>query len=101
SAFRDKDEQCSPSLGGVGLRRAATAVMVAVLLAVTTLIVGRPGAAVTTPFRGRFDANTNGSIILRGNSNLTCLLTGQPTCTQARNGTATGGSANNNSYAMA
>jgi uncharacterized repeat protein (TIGR01451 family) len=65
------------------------------------LSAGRAGAAVTTPFRGRFDANTNGSIILRGNSNLTCLLTGQPTCTQARNGTATGGSANNNSYAMA
>ncbi|WP_203676240.1 Ig-like domain-containing protein, partial [Actinoplanes siamensis] len=85
----------------MGLRRAATALMVAALLAVTALTVGRAGAAVTTPFRDRFDANTNGSIILRGNSNLTCLLTGQPTCAQARNGTATGGSANNNSYAMA
>ncbi|WP_433303609.1 Ig-like domain-containing protein [Actinoplanes sp. CA-030573] len=87
----------------MGLRRAATALMIAfaVLLAVTIPPGGRAGAAITTPFRGRFDANTNGSIILRGNSNLTCLLTGQPTCTQARNGTATGGSANNNSYAMA
>ncbi|GAA2888668.1 hypothetical protein Acy02nite_70610 [Actinoplanes cyaneus] len=77
------------------------ALMVAVLLAVTMLTVGRAGAAFPTPFRDRFDANTNGSIILRGNANLTCLLTGQPTCTQARNGTATGAVANNNSYTMA
>ncbi|WIM95009.1 Ig-like domain-containing protein [Actinoplanes oblitus] len=85
----------------MGLRRAATAMLVAVLLAVTMLTAGRAGAAISSPFRARFDANTNGSIILRGNANLTCLQTGQPTCAQARNGTAVGTSANNNSYAMA
>ncbi|MET0418412.1 MAG: Ig-like domain-containing protein [Actinoplanes sp.] len=87
----------------MGIRRAATALMVVVtvLLAVTPLPAGRAGAAVTTSFRSRFDANTNGSIMLRGNSNLTCLLAGQPLCAQARNGNATGGSANNNSYTMA
>src|SRR4051812_37251821 len=62
--------------------------------------IGRAAAAVTTPFTARFDVNTNGSILLRGNSNLTCLI-GAGSCAQARAGTASGNNANNNAYAMA
>jgi hypothetical protein len=72
----------------VGIRRATAAllIVIAVLLSATTLFAGRAGAGVTTPFSARFDVNTNGAIMLRGNSNVTCLLTGQATCPQARNG---------------
>src|SRR3954452_11237382 len=69
-----------------------------VLLTATTLAVRVAGAAaITSPFTTRFDVNANGSILLRGNSNLTCP-TLVATCPPARNG---GGSApNNNSYTM-
>ena len=73
----------------MGVRRvcAALTVVAAVLLGATTLVAGRAAAGVTTPFGARFHVDTNGSILLRGNSNLTCLLAGQATCPQARNGT--------------
>ncbi|MFC7273892.1 Ig-like domain-containing protein [Paractinoplanes rhizophilus] len=86
----------------MGVRRtsAALVVVVAVLLAAATLITGRADAGVTTTsFNARFEVNTNGAILLRGNTVLTC--TTLATCPQAQNGTATGGNANNNSYPMA
>ncbi|WP_433371319.1 Ig-like domain-containing protein [Actinoplanes sp. CA-142083] len=86
----------------MGVRRASAAliVVVAALLAATTWITGHAEAAVTTPFTPRFEVNANGSILLRGNSNLTCVL-GAGSCALARSGNASGGAANNNSYAMA
>src|SRR5690242_14709242 len=86
----------------MGVRRvvAAVAVVFAVLFTGTVLIGGRAEAGVTTPFGTRFQANTNGAILLRGNSNLTCV-TALANCTSARNGTAAGANLNNNTYAMA
>ncbi|GIM93546.1 Ig-like domain-containing protein [Paractinoplanes toevensis] len=82
----------------MGVRRvaAALAVAVALLLAATTFATRPAVAAITTPFTSRFDTNANGSILLRGNSNLTCTLS--LACSAARNGS--GGSLNNNNFAM-
>ena len=86
----------------MGVRRAvaALAVVIAVLLTGTVLVGGRAEAGVTTPFGIRYQTNTNGAILLRGNSNLTCV-TALAGCTSARNGTAVGANLNNNTYAMA
>ncbi|WP_169789876.1 Ig-like domain-containing protein [Actinoplanes subtropicus] len=86
----------------MGVRRAvaALAVVLAVLLTGTVLVAGRAEASITTPFGIRFQTNTNGAILLRGNSNLTCV-TALANCTSARNGTAVGANLNNNTYAMA
>src|SRR4051812_17754191 len=61
------------------------------------LPVGPASAAITTPFALRFDVNANGSILLRGNSNLTCP-TAASGCAAARNGT--GGLVDDNDFAM-
>ncbi|HEY0002311.1 MAG TPA: hypothetical protein VGB74_17810, partial [Actinoplanes sp.] len=83
----------------MGVRRAAAALVVLVAVLLTAVHApGRAQAAITTPFTVRFDVNTNGSILLRGNSNLTCptIATG---CPQARNGA--GAVLNNNNFTMA
>ncbi len=72
-------------------------VVVAVLAAATIKVTGPALAAITTPFTTRFDVNVNGSILLRGNSNLTCPQA-DPDCTPARSGQ--GGVVNNNNFAM-
>ncbi|MFI5895338.1 beta strand repeat-containing protein [Actinoplanes sp. NPDC051513] len=87
----------------MGVRRASAAliVLVAVLLAAATLVTGRADAGVTTTsFNTRFDANTNGSILLRGNTLLTCIPP-PAACGNAQTGSNTGANANNNTYAMA
>ena len=71
------------------MRRSAAALFVLMTLLLAAIHApGRAEAAITTPFTVRFDVNTNGSILLRGNSNLTCpSLTVIPNCANARNGT--------------
>ncbi|GIF24155.1 putative repeat protein (TIGR01451 family) [Actinoplanes tereljensis] len=80
------------------MRRAAAALAVAValLLAATTFATQPAVAAITTPFTSRFETNANGSILLRGNSNMTCTLS--VACAAAQNGS--GSSLNNNNFAM-
>jgi uncharacterized repeat protein (TIGR01451 family) len=84
----------------LGVRQAAAALIAvgALLLAATALAIHPAEAAITTPFTTRFDVNTNGSILLRGNTVLTCPTT--PACTAARNGSGTGAALNNNNYTM-
>ncbi|MCO8272675.1 Ig-like domain-containing protein [Actinoplanes sp. TRM 88003] len=71
------------------------------LTATITLLGNRADAALTTAFSSRFEANVNGSILLRGNTNMLCppSATG---CTAGQDGLATGtnGSLNNNAYVM-
>ncbi|GAA2647502.1 hypothetical protein Adu01nite_11040 [Paractinoplanes durhamensis] len=69
----------------------------ALLLAATTFATQATAASITTPFTSRFDVNANGSILLRGNSNLTCP-TANANCGPARN--ASGATLNNNDFAM-
>ena len=74
--------------------------VVAVVVATTALLTGRAEAAITTAFGPRFQANANGAILLRGNTNLICdaAVTG---CTGGQDGVSTGTeSLNNNGYAM-
>ncbi|MEU8815898.1 Ig-like domain-containing protein [Actinoplanes sp. NPDC048796] len=77
-------------------------VVVAVALTVAvTLVGGTADAAITSEFKARFSANVNGSIILRGNTNMVCPVS--TTCTAAQAGTYTGtdkGVLNNNNYVM-
>ncbi|GAA0544335.1 hypothetical protein GCM10010172_27380 [Paractinoplanes ferrugineus] len=84
----------------MGIRQAVAALIAigALLLAATALAIHPAEAAITTPFTTRFDVNTNGSILLRGNTVLTCPST--PACTAARNGSGTGAALNNNNYTM-
>ena len=74
--------------------------VVAVVVATTALLTGRAEAAITTAFSPRFQANANGAILLRGNTNLICdaAATG---CSGGQDGVSTGGeSLNNNGYVM-
>jgi large repetitive protein len=82
------------------MRRSAAALFVLVALLLAAIHApGRAAAAITTPFTVRFDVNTNGSILLRGNTNLTCpTLTVVPSCAAARAGT--GSTPNNNDHVM-
>jgi hypothetical protein len=78
------------------------AVLVALAVAATlTTYINQAQAVITTPFDTTFAANTNGAIVLRGNSNLTCppAATG---CTDALSGVGatTGEALNNNGYNM-
>ncbi|SNY04811.1 beta strand repeat-containing protein [Paractinoplanes atraurantiacus] len=77
-------------------------VVVAVALTVAvTLVGGKADAAITTDFKARFSANVNGSIILRGNTNMLCPVS--TACTAAQAGAYTGtdkGVLNNNNYVM-
>jgi uncharacterized repeat protein (TIGR01451 family) len=83
----------------MGVRRAAAVLFVLVMALLTAVHApGRAEAAITTPFTVRFDVNTNGSILLRGNSNLTCPTVAAG-CPQARNGS--GSVLNNNNFTMA
>ena len=78
---------------------ATVAWICAVLLAATALVVQRAEAAITAPFALRWSANVNGSIMLRGNSNLVCTPIGG--CPNARRGLQPSGeSLDNNSYVM-
>ncbi|MBL7254562.1 Ig-like domain-containing protein [Paractinoplanes lichenicola] len=78
-------------------------VVAAVALTATITIMGnRADAAITTAFSSRFQANVNGSILLRGNTNMVCPPA-LAACTDAQNGLATGnvlGTLNNNNYVM-
>ncbi|MBU2663176.1 tandem-95 repeat protein [Actinoplanes bogorensis] len=86
-----------------GYRTLVLAVVAAVAMTVTITILGnRADAAITTAFSSRFQANVNGSILLRGNTNMVCppAATG---CTDGQNGLATGSglaTLNNNNYVM-
>jgi uncharacterized repeat protein (TIGR01451 family) len=73
--------------------------ILAVLL--TTMPQSRVEAAITTPFTSRFDVNTNGALILRGNANLTCT-TGDDDCDDARDRIPplAGEAPNNNGHVM-
>ncbi|GAB2595224.1 hypothetical protein Aab01nite_26210 [Paractinoplanes abujensis] len=78
-------------------------VVAAVALTATITILGnRADAAITTAFSSRFQANVNGSIVLRGNTNMVCPPA-LAACTDGQNGVATGnvlGTLNNNNYVM-
>ncbi|MBM2617302.1 tandem-95 repeat protein [Actinoplanes sp. LDG1-06] len=78
-------------------------VVTAVALTATITILGnRADAAITTAFSSRFQANVNGSILLRGNTNMVCPPA-LAACTDGQNGVATGnvlGTLNNNNYVM-
>ncbi|GAA4932738.1 Ig-like domain-containing protein [Actinoplanes utahensis] len=83
------------------MHRTGTAVLLvyATLLAATALVARPVAAAVTSPFTLRYAANTNGSIMLRGNANLVCPPLGN--CLNARQGQRPNGeSQDNNGYAM-
>ncbi|GIF24154.1 putative repeat protein (TIGR01451 family) [Actinoplanes tereljensis] len=82
-------------------RRSLILFMVLVVaMAGTMVLLGRQAeAAITDPFTSRFQANTNGAILLRGNANLVCS-TSDSGCTTALNGTATGDALDNNAYVM-
>ncbi|WP_250028212.1 Ig-like domain-containing protein [Paractinoplanes maris] len=71
------------------------------LTATITLLGNRADAAITTAFSSRFEANVNGSIVLRGNTNMVCPVAATG-CTDGQNGLATGntGTLNNNNYVM-
>ncbi|MDI6103880.1 Ig-like domain-containing protein [Actinoplanes sp. NEAU-A12] len=78
---------------------AAVLLVYTVMLAATALVVQRAEAAITSPFALRYSANTNGSILLRGNSNLVCPPAGD--CLNARQGLQPSGeSLDNNAYTM-
>ncbi len=57
-------------------------------------------AAITNTFTGRFSANTNGAVMIRGNTSMQCPAS--TACTDARNasGSGSGESWNNNGYTM-
>ncbi|BBH65032.1 hypothetical protein ACTI_17170 [Actinoplanes sp. OR16] len=83
--------------------RCAGILLLVLALMVTTVPPARVAAAITSPFTTRFDVNANGSIMLRGNANLTCpinILT--PTCGNARNGVGSTATEelNDNGYPM-
>ncbi|MEV6297904.1 Ig-like domain-containing protein [Actinoplanes sp. NPDC051861] len=83
--------------------RCAGILFLVMAVMLTTLPAGRVEAAITEPFTTRFDVNANGSILLRGNANLTCpvsILT--PTCTDARTGVGSTATEelNDNGYPM-
>ncbi|MEU8237223.1 Ig-like domain-containing protein [Actinoplanes missouriensis] len=85
------------------MRGRSAGILFLVLAVMLATLPVRVAAAITTPFTTRFDVNANGSIMLRGNANLTCpvhLLT--PTCSAARNGTGStlNEELNNNGYPM-
>ncbi|WP_249999544.1 Ig-like domain-containing protein [Actinoplanes sp. M2I2] len=71
------------------------------LTATITLLGNRADAALTTDFTSRFEANVNGSIVLRGNTNMVCPASAAG-CGDGQNGVATGnsGTVNNNNYVM-
>ncbi|GIE28018.1 hypothetical protein Ait01nite_010630 [Actinoplanes italicus] len=73
--------------------------VLAVLL--TTVPQNRVEAAITTAFTSRFDVNTNGAVILRGNANLTCTA-GADDCDDARDRIPplAGEAPNNNGHVM-
>ncbi|GIJ02133.1 hypothetical protein Sya03_14850 [Spirilliplanes yamanashiensis] len=71
------------------------------MAAVLALVVNPAAeAAITTPFAQTFSTNTNGAIVLRGNSNLSCPA-GAGGCAAARTYNASPGTPdNNNAYEM-
>ncbi|MFF5226281.1 beta strand repeat-containing protein [Dactylosporangium sp. NPDC000521] len=76
------------------------AIMALLLLPAAVAGMARSAAAdIVDAFRPVYSVNDSGSIVLRGNANLTCDDT-SPTCTAARNGGGTGGQLNNNGYKM-
>ncbi|GAB3870539.1 Ig-like domain-containing protein [Dactylosporangium cerinum] len=73
---------------------------VAILLLAAAINWPRPAAAeIVAAFRPVYSVNTSGSVILRGNANLTCDGI-NPGCAAARADTATGGALNNDGYRM-
>jgi large repetitive protein len=76
-------------------------VVIAVAVAAAMVVLTRQAdAAITTAFARRFETNTNGAIILRGNANLVCP-TSDPDCATGQNGTnATATRLDNNYYLM-
>ncbi|WP_433794389.1 Ig-like domain-containing protein [Actinoplanes sp. CA-252034] len=77
----------------------AVVLIYATLLTATALVARPVTAAVTNPFTLRYAANTNGSILLRGNANLVCTPVGG--CLNARRGLRPSGeSLDNNGHVM-
>jgi hypothetical protein len=85
----------------IGMRRAAYVGLALVAAAATICCVGVPsaGAVVEVPFATQFASNGRGDLTIAANTLETCPEAA-PNCTAARAGTATGGSLNNNGYAM-
>ncbi|GAA2696757.1 Ig-like domain-containing protein [Actinoplanes palleronii] len=83
--------------------RAACLIVVLALAIVTglTVLPDRANAAITDPFTSRFEVNANGSILLRGNTNLQCPAA-VASCVSAHNqvGSASTEVLNNNGYDM-
>jgi hypothetical protein len=87
---------------GSRTRRPVAALLTAAFVgAVCQLVVPPPPAeaAMTTPFAIRFQANTNGDILIRGNTLLSCA-TAATNCAAARAGTSNATGLNNNDYTM-
>jgi uncharacterized repeat protein (TIGR01451 family) len=73
---------------------------IAVVALLLTLVGATDAAAdIVEPFRPVYAVNASGSVVLRGNANLTCD-DARPGCAAARSGTGTGGALNNNGYKM-
>ncbi len=87
-----------PAISVPIMRRTAAAVLLiwAVVLASCAFLM-KPGEAATAGFALRFEANTNGSILLRGNASLVCPAL-DPDCVAGRSGAGT--MLNDNDFAM-
>ncbi|BCY15228.1 Ig-like domain-containing protein [Actinoplanes sp. L3-i22] len=75
---------------------AAGLLLCAVVLATCAFLAG-PSRAATAGFALRFEANTNGSVLIRGNANLVCPVA-DPACANGRAGL--GAKLNDNDFAM-
>ncbi|MGK5679515.1 Ig-like domain-containing protein [Actinoplanes sp. URMC 104] len=71
------------------------------LTATITILGNRADAAIIKDFISRFSANVNGSIVLRGNTNMVCPAAAAG-CVDGQNGVSSGdlGTLNNNNYVM-
>ncbi|MEV6344439.1 Ig-like domain-containing protein [Actinoplanes sp. NPDC051851] len=85
---------------GLGYRLAClfTVITLAVVGGVV-VFAEEAGAAITNSFGIRYGVNVNGSILLRGNTNLQCPASAT-NCSAARAATATGNALDNNAYDM-
>ncbi|MEU0559791.1 Ig-like domain-containing protein [Dactylosporangium sp. NPDC006015] len=80
----------------------AIRIAIVALLLLPAIVAGAAkdaAADIVDAFRPVYSVNDSGSIVLRGNANLTCADS-NPACAAARNGTGTGGQLNNNGYKM-
>ncbi|MGQ0463918.1 MAG: Ig-like domain-containing protein [Sporichthyaceae bacterium] len=81
-------------------RRSAPLIAFALVAAALTVLPAPAAqAAIVKQFEPIFSANTNGAIVLRGNSSMTCP-TSNNNCAKAKSATLSGTANNNNSFAM-